>query len=55
MHKNYPQYIEAGNERCVYVMRESEKLAPINLDELREERKNHHHHYEYRQHAHRLL
>jgi len=35
MHKNYPQYIEAGNERCVYVMRESEELAPINLDELR--------------------
>jgi len=28
MHKNYPQYVEAGNERCVYVMRESEKLAP---------------------------
>ena len=35
MHKNYPQYVEAGNERCVYVMRESEGLAPINLDELR--------------------
>ena len=35
MHKNYPQYVEAGNERCVYVMRESEELAPINLDELR--------------------
>jgi len=35
MHKYYPQYVEAGNERCVYVMRESEELAPINLDELR--------------------
>ena len=35
IHKNYPQYIEAGNERFVYVMRESEELAPINLDELR--------------------
>ena len=35
MHKNYPQYVEAGNERCIYVMRESEELAPINLDELR--------------------
>ena len=30
-----PQYVEAGNERCVCVMRESEELAPINLDELR--------------------
>jgi len=35
MHKNYPQYVEDGNERCDYVMRESEELAPINLDELR--------------------
>jgi len=35
MHKNYPQNVEAGNERCIYVMRESEELAPINLDELR--------------------
>ena len=35
MHKNYPQYVEAGNERCVYVIRESEELALINLDELR--------------------
>jgi len=35
MHKNYPQYVEAGNERCVYVMRESGELAPISLDELR--------------------
>jgi len=35
MHKNYPQYVEAGHERCVYVMQESEKLAPINLDKLR--------------------
>jgi len=34
MHKNYPQYVEAGNERCVYVMRESGELAPISLDEL---------------------
>jgi len=36
MHKDYPQHVEAGNKRCVYVMRESEELAPINLDELRE-------------------
>jgi len=35
MHKHYPQYVEAGNERCVYVMQESEELALINLDELR--------------------
>jgi len=35
MHNNYPQYVEAGNERCVYVMQESEELAPINLYELR--------------------
>jgi len=35
MHKNYLQYVEAGNEQCVYVMRESKELAPINLDELR--------------------
>jgi len=27
MYKNYPQYVETGNERCVYVMRESEELA----------------------------
>ena len=31
-----PQYVEAGNERCVCVMRESEELAPSNLDELRD-------------------
>jgi len=35
MHQNYPQYVEAGNERFVYVTRESEKLAPIDLDKLR--------------------
>ena len=35
MHTNYPQYVEAGNEQCVYVMRESKELAPINLEELR--------------------
>ena len=35
MHQSYPQYVEAGNERCVYVMRKSEELAPINPDELR--------------------
>ena len=30
-----PELNEAGNERCVCVMRESEELAPINLEELR--------------------
>ena len=30
-----PELNEAGNERCVCVMRESEALAPINLEELR--------------------
>jgi len=31
MHKSYSQYVEAGNARFVYVMRESDKLAPIEL------------------------
>jgi len=35
MHKNYNQFVEAGNERCIYVMRESGKLVPIDLVKLR--------------------
>jgi len=27
MHKHYPQYVEAGNERCVFVMREPKELT----------------------------
>ena len=34
LHKHYPKYVEARNERCVYVMRGWKELALIDLDEF---------------------